>query len=53
MAVGKRAERPPTANGNGGSAAGVRQRQPIRRDAAQDRGRQHHREERVASAGGV
>ena len=34
MAAGKRAERPPAANGNGGSAAGVRQCQRIRLDAA-------------------
>lgn len=53
MAAGKRAERPPAANGNGGSPAGVRQRQRIRRDAAQQGGGQHHGEERVARPGSI
>lgn len=51
MAAGKRAERPPAANGNGGSPAGMRQRQRIRRDVAQQGGSQHHGEEGVARAG--
>lgn len=53
MAAGKRAERPPAANRNGGSATGVRQRQRIRRDAAQQGGGQHDGEERVARAGSI
>ena len=53
MAAGKRAERPPAANGNGGSATGVRQRQRIRRDAAQQGGGRHDGEDGVARAGSI
>ena len=53
MATGKRAERSPAANGYGGSAAGVRQRQVIRRDAAQQGGGQHDGEERISCAGRI